>query len=130
MSFAELYLRKPLKLYQSEVTGAVWPRIVLGFAPEERPTQTLPAVSTRKLDSDPALRRERVDFLDSTEGRMGLWAEEHSAQLTPEENRRLQDLFKKGARNLLSATTTLEVGIDIGGLSGVLLANVPPGRAN
>ncbi len=130
MSFAELYLRKPLKLYQSEVTGAVWPRTVLGFAPEERPTQTLSPVSPRELDSDPALRRERVDFLDSTEGKMGLWAEEHSAQLTPEENRRLQDLFKKGARNLLSATTTLEVGIDIGGLSGVLLANVPPGRAN
>jgi ATP-dependent helicase YprA (DUF1998 family) len=62
--------------------------------------------------------------------RIGLWADEHSAQLSPEENRRLQDLFSKGIRNVLSATTTMEVGIDIGGLCGVLMANMPPGLAN
>jgi len=59
-----------------------------------------------------------------------LWAEEHSAQLSPQENRRLQDLFKGGIRNILSSTTTMELGIDIGGLNGVLLGNVPPGPAN
>ncbi len=62
--------------------------------------------------------------------KIGLWAEEHSAQLSPQQNRRLQDLFKAGIRNILSATTTLELGIDIGGLSAVLLGNVPPGKAN
>ena len=50
--------------------------------------------------------------------------------LAPEETARLQSLFKSGARNVLSATTTLEIGIDIGGLSEALLAKVPPGRAN
>ena len=48
----------------------------------------------------------------------------------PIENRRLQDLFKYGIRNILSATTTLELGIDIGGLNAVLMSNVPPGKAN
>ncbi len=33
-------------------------------------------------------------------------------------------------RNILSSTTTLELGIDIGGLSAVLLGNLPPGKAN
>jgi Helicase conserved C-terminal domain len=61
---------------------------------------------------------------------MGLWGEEHSAQLSPEENKRRQFLFKEGGRNLLSSTTTMELGIDIGGLNGVMLGNVPPGRAN
>ena len=61
---------------------------------------------------------------------MALWAEEHSAQLAPAENRRLQDLFKMGARNILSSTTTLELGIDIGGLNAALMSNVPPGKAN
>ena len=66
----------------------------------------------------------------SKELSMVLCVEEHSAQLAQKENRRLQDLFIQGKRNVLSATTTLEVGIDIGGLSGVLMANVPPNKAN
>jgi hypothetical protein len=61
---------------------------------------------------------------------MALWAEEHSAQLDQLENERRQDLFKAGVRNILSCTTTMELGIDIGGLNAVLLANIPPGKAN
>jgi hypothetical protein len=130
--FKNLRLRKPLSLFQSRITGAVWPRSVLDCAPGEfvsNPAPVLEPVSHQDLDKDPALRRERVDFASFRGSDWALWAEEHSAQLAPQETARLQDLFKRGARNVLSATTTLEIGIDIGSLSGVLLANVPPGTS-
>jgi hypothetical protein len=129
--FRNLLLRKPLQLFRSSITGSVWPRSVFGCAPGEfRPMPVLDPVSNEELDRDPALKRERVDFARFRGSDWGLWAEEHSAQLASQETARLQDLFKRGARNVLSATTTLEIGIDIGSLSGVLLANVPPGKAN
>jgi ATP-dependent helicase YprA (DUF1998 family) len=73
----------------------------------------------------------------------GLSAAEHSAQLTavPDEsafNRveeyelRFQDIRINDQRSIdvLSCTTTMEVGVDIGSLSGVALRNVPPHVAN
>jgi DEAD/DEAH box helicase domain-containing protein len=129
--FRKLRLRRPPKLFRSIITGAVWPRTVLGCAPGENTRDApLVEVSHDNLDSDPALKRERVDFVNFAGSDRALWAEEHSAQLASHESARLQELFKAGARNILSATTTLEIGIDIGGLSGALLANAPPGRAN
>jgi hypothetical protein len=76
-------------------------------------------------------------------------AAEHTAQLN---STQFEDVFSKAELNellfqdvhipsfdeasqrtaidVLSSTTTMEVGIDIGQLSGVALRNMPPGRAN
>ena len=45
-------------------------------------------------------------------------------------NRYVETDFKLGKINVLSATPTLEMGIDIGDLSSVLLCSVPPAQAN
>ena len=130
LDFSGLGLRRPAILFRCRTTGHVRPRSVVGCAPEVGCNGTLEPVAPDTLDNDPRVGRRRREYLESPIFRMGLWAEEHSAQLDPKENRRLQDLFKAGVRNILSSTTTLELGIDIGGLNGVLMSNVPPGKAN
>ncbi|TGG96239.1 MAG: DEAD/DEAH box helicase [Aphanocapsa feldmannii 277cV] len=61
-------------------------------------------------------------------------AREHTGLLERAEREQLETRFIQGryrsAPNLLSATSTLEMGIDIGDLSSVLLASVPPEPAN
>ena len=125
-----LSVRVPVQLYRCEVTGTVWTRSAAGWVPIKGCLGTLKTLSSEQLDQDARWGRARREFKESSIFSKGLWAEEHSAQLSPQENRRLQDLFKHGIRNILSSTTTMELGIDIGGLNGVLLGNVPPGPAN
>jgi Lhr-like helicase len=127
--FNELVFRKPAQLFFSPRTGQIWTDSVLGLAPALG-VDDLEAISHEELDGVLFYTRVRQELREEAGFRVGLWAEEHSAQRSVLENRRVQQLFEAGVRNLLSATTTMELGIDIGGLSGVLLANVPPGRAS
>ena len=56
--------------------------------------------------------------------------EEHTAQLTSEKGRKYQNDFKRGAINVLSCSTTFEMGIDLGDLQAVVMSNIPPAVAN
>ncbi len=56
--------------------------------------------------------------------------EEHTAQLKPEVGRKYQDDFIRGKVNILSCSTTFEMGVDVGDLQTILLSNVPPRVAN
>ncbi len=59
---------------------------------------------------------------------------EHTSNVESEERGRIETSFSTGTEpwdvNLLSATPTLEMGIDIGNLSSVMLASMPPKQAN
>ena len=83
-------------------------------------TEALPRIALRRsLESD---RNHRVV------------AEEHTGLLDMETRHRVEtgfiDIDKAWAPNLISATPTLEMGIDIGDLSTLLLCSVPPEEAN
>ncbi len=55
---------------------------------------------------------------------------EHSAQQPASTLQRYEAMFKAGKLNVLSCSTTMEMGIDIGGISVVAMNNVPPHPAN
>lgn len=57
-------------------------------------------------------------------------AAEHSAQQSAEVLGKYEAKFKDGWINLLSCSTTMEMGIDIGGIQLVAMNNVPPNPAN
>lgn len=57
-------------------------------------------------------------------------AREHTAVIDVEEREVLETRFKEGVVNLLSCTTTMELGVDLGDLEAVVCRNMPPGIAN
>jgi len=59
-----------------------------------------------------------------------LVAREHTAQWTGLEASDIQQRFLAGQVNVLSCSTTFELGVDVGALSAVLLRNMPPTTAN
>ena len=59
-----------------------------------------------------------------------LHVEEHTAQWTSDEAQRIQEEFVRGHINVLSCSTTFEMGVDVGAVQAVLCRNVPPTPSN
>ncbi|MGF1692376.1 DEAD/DEAH box helicase [Photobacterium kagoshimensis] len=78
--------------------------------------------------------RERNLWTDindrAVEGGLYYRTAEHSAQQSAERLNDYEDLFKKGKINVLNCSTTMEMGVDIGGITAVVMNNVPPHPAN
>ena len=81
---------------------------------------------------------EKIDYYGTLYGSghiQRIFAAEHTGLLERDDRQELENRFKSKDRapwdpNLLSCTPTLELGIDIGELSSVILCSVPPAQAN
>ncbi|SMG44618.1 Helicase conserved C-terminal domain-containing protein [Rhodococcus rhodochrous J3] len=59
-----------------------------------------------------------------------LAAKEHTAQWTARQAAEIQREFIQGKVNVLSCSTTFELGVDVGDLQSVVMRNMPPKTAN
>jgi hypothetical protein len=83
-----------------------------------------PIADPRSLDDEHYSRLYRQ--LDP----VGMAVEEHTAQWRSQKASTIQDEFVRGRINVLSCSTTFELGVDVGDVQAVLLRNVPPTPAN
>ncbi len=60
----------------------------------------------------------------------GAVAEEHTAAIANPVKEKLERDFKRGEVSVISCSTTMELGVDIGELEAVVCRNVPPGIQN
>lgn len=75
--------------------------------------------------------RRRNHYLVRYEGQpLSGIAREHTAAISTTERSEIEERFRQGEINLLSCTTTMEMGVDLGELEAVFCRNVPPGIAN
>jgi len=61
---------------------------------------------------------------------IGMAVEEHTGQLANDTASDIQRNFINGDINVLSCSTTFELGVDVGDVQAVLMRNVPPAAAN
>lgn len=115
-----------------KIVVPLWPERTIDFAsPAERI-----AAARSWLAHDPQILSLREQGIWSNlndrvvEGVRYFRTAEHSAQQSGTKLKEYEDKFKEGQINLLSCSTTMEMGVDIGGISVVAMNNVPPHPAN
>jgi hypothetical protein len=110
--------------FQCDTCRQIWWRHVRGACPTVRCLGTVTELAVDAL-ADNHYRRLYTDLAP-----IGMRVEEHTAQLSAALAARRQHDFVDGAINVLSCSTTFELGVDVGEIQAVLMRNVPPTAAN
>ncbi len=130
------YLPPALDPSLSRCRAIEMPKLPKAYWQEARGQRASGDEITHWLEHDPGVHQARE---------LGIWTEfsdriasfapyfrvvEHSAQQSGALLRGYEERFKAGKVNVLSCSTTMEMGVDIGGLAAVAMNNPPPSPAN
>jgi hypothetical protein len=99
---------------------------VRGVCPNSRCVGALLPFALPEVDDD--VNHYRVIY--QTMNSAPLSAQEHTAQWDAKEAAKIQRQFIDGKVNVLSCSTTFELGVDVGDLQSVVMRNMPPKTAN
>ncbi len=112
-------------LYRCSKCGKVVPYHIRHICPEFKCDGILEEVKASEVQNVPyyadLYREEKI---------IPMVAREHTAQLSRKAAGDYQEKFEKGKINVLSCSTTFEMGVDVGELEATFLRNVPPETAN
>lgn len=116
---------KKSKYYQCSKCGHLTPYNIHNVCTQDKCDGVL-----REVDPDQVLVSNYYRNQYKTKKIENIVIKEHTAQLDRKHAKRYQLDFKNKKINILSCSTTFEMGIDIGDLETVFMRNVPPTPAN
>jgi len=116
---------KEYQWFVCQKCGRVTPYNIKNVCPKPDCDGTLTQCNVDDVFSDNYYRKEFM-----TKEIEKIIVKEHTAQLSTKKAKEYQKDFKNKKINILSCSTTFEMGVDIGTLETVFLRNVPPNPAN
>lgn len=119
-------IRQSESVYQCSACGRVSTISIRNVCPRHNCRGTLQEMSIQATDL--LNNHYRILYQEGLPARIVV--EEHTAQIDKEKAREFQNDFKKNKIDVLSCSTTFEVGVDLGDLDVIFLRNVPPEAFN
>jgi Helicase conserved C-terminal domain len=111
-------------IFQCDKCGRLSKISILDICPRHNCPGYLKEIQYTKLEDN----HYRLLYKEDLPGR--LTVQEHTAQIDKEKAREFQNDFKNNRIDVLSCSTTFEVGVDLGDLDVVFLRNIPPESFN
>ena len=119
------YVKDTDVLYRCRKCGKIFGYSIKGLCPEMKCDGRLVEVQASELKDEPYYNNL---FADSKI--IPMVSREHTAQLSSKTAGEYQKDFEEGKINVLSCSTTFEMGVDVGELEATFQRNVPPETAN
>ena len=119
------YVKDTDTLHRCKKCGKIFGYSIKGLCPEMKCDGRLEEIPASELKDEPYYNNL---FADSKV--IPMVSREHTAQLSSKTAGEYQKDFEEGKINVLSCSTTFEMGVDVGELEATFQRNVPPETAN